>query len=283
MTIDCERCGKQLATKGTLIIHLQNKKVCEPNITDISREELIEKLKDRKLQEKTYDCVVCKKSFNSRQGKYNHELKCKAEKHSSEKLPEIVSEAKVYNVYNYNNCNITINNPVFVINGLGTEQPNYITEEVVKNLLTNKPQGVHDLLSLKHTNEAIPENHNIRKKVHRDKFIETYDGEKWESKDSNVACKEIFKHIGKDLVEFLNNNRDINLNEITTDEEKQEKLVHSFMDKIGLPLEWYMLFDTDLLKKFKNNYNIDWSDFEKKRKDIFAQVTETVYQFSKNK
>ncbi len=66
-------------------------------------------------------------------------------------------------------------------------------------------------------NEEIPENHNIRKNVHRDKF----NGSEWESKDYKEVCKELFRNIGKDLVDFLNTKTDIHMFSEFSEENKK--------------------------------------------------------------
>ena len=285
--MDCPRCGKHLSTKGILVTHLKMKKPCNTTIGDIDRESIIKKLQEKKLGEKKYGCIRCNKLFNSRQARYSHQNSCNF-------VPEItptnllsvsvpvINSSNTKNstniTNNYNQCNIT---NVIVINGIGNETAPFITEESIKRLFLDKSNGIHELFKLKHINNDIPENQNLRKKVHRDNFIELFNGKNWESKDYNTVCKDIFRNLGKDLVEFLNNNKDINFNDLS--EDNQERLVFSFMDKIGIPLEWYMLLETETMRKFKDNYNVDFTDFDKKRKEIFSQVKETIYQFTKNK
>lgn len=273
--MECERCGKIVSNKSNLISHLKIKKICNSEKSEISRENLLKKLQERVLGDKTYNCSLCKKPFNSSQGKYHHEKICKKIKDESVQVPNIVN--------NYNNCNNI--NPIYnvsiVINPVGLESKSYLTEESIKKLFLERPQGVFELLQLKHANEEIPQNHNIRKRVHKDNFLDTFNGKKWETKDYNVVFKEIFSNLGKDIMDFLNSNKDINFDDLSDDEEKRERLVHIFFDKIGFPLDWYVLFDTDALSQYKESYNIDWIDFEKKKKQLFIQAKETIYQFTK--
>ena len=79
----CDRCGKILTNKNSLLRHLRNKKPCKISLHSISREDLIEKYKTYK---KGYRCEHCDEIFSSSNKKYQHKIICKVKNEIKEDL-----------------------------------------------------------------------------------------------------------------------------------------------------------------------------------------------------
>ena len=287
MSLQCQRCDEQFSTKYTLLKHLNRKKTCIPLTIEkaISVEILIKELTDKKIEGKTYECKYCNKKFADASNKCHHQSNCKKKKTTTSQE----TTSHVTNITNIDNSitnNGTINNFHITINGLGKETADYLTEENVKNLLINKFDGIMKLLELKHFSDEHPENNNLRKGVHKDKFIQYInDDSKWKSKDKDSVLKNVFANMGKDLTVFLNENKNMELGDFS--EEQQIQLLKKFMSQVGLPLDWFKLYETKFFQQFKPDLDIphpiDFSYCKKIKKEIFNNVTENIYQFSKSK
>jgi len=90
----CERCHYISKHKGNIKKHLQRKSPCRAIHSDISIEKLLEELNKSK---EGFACNKCNKVFNSRQGKYQHQKRCKQElvvyeknKNDTEKIQKLV-------------------------------------------------------------------------------------------------------------------------------------------------------------------------------------------------
>lgn len=60
----CERCGFQTTLKGSLVRHLQNKRVCRPIESEIDREELLSRVTHREYKTDTTTCEFCEKTIS---------------------------------------------------------------------------------------------------------------------------------------------------------------------------------------------------------------------------
>ena len=72
----CERCHYVAKHKGCFKNHLQRKYPCRAIHSDVSVEELLEKLNKTK---EGFACNKCNKIFKTSQGKYQHQKRCKKE------------------------------------------------------------------------------------------------------------------------------------------------------------------------------------------------------------
>lgn len=61
--LSCPRCGDIVESKGHLIIHLRSKIVCEPNMRDIPRENILKQPETFNLN-RTVECKFCTKRFS---------------------------------------------------------------------------------------------------------------------------------------------------------------------------------------------------------------------------
>ena len=95
----CERCHYVAKQKSNLKNHYQRKCLCRAIHSNISPEELLKKLNKPK---NGFACNKCNKIFNSRQGKYQHQKRCKQElivfeekKNDNQKIQELENELKL--------------------------------------------------------------------------------------------------------------------------------------------------------------------------------------------
>lgn len=269
----CERCNLEFKTKQNLVKHLSKKKTCIPISIDkaIPPEDLIKTLVERKIEGKTYECKECKKVFADNGNRHHHQKTCKQKKITNPTTQTIVNNI-------VNNFHITINT-------FGNESTNYLTEDSVKQLFINKIDGVLNLIDKKHLNLEDPMNNNIRKNVHKDKFIQYVDSDIWKTKDKYSVIKNLLTNLGKDLVSFLNKNNDINLHEFS--EEQQIKLLNCFMEQVGLPLDWFKLYETKFFQQYKSeleiHHPIDFTFGKKVKKNVSDTISERIYHFTKLK
>ena len=113
----CERCHYVAKHKGCFKKHLQRKYPCRAIHSDVSVEELLEKLNKTK---EGFACNKCNKIFKTSQGKYQHQKRCKKElvvfeekKNDIEEIQELKNELKLMKelfIDKMKNQNITNNN-----------------------------------------------------------------------------------------------------------------------------------------------------------------------------
>lgn len=75
---DCERCGHVSSRKGDLMKHLEKMIPCSPTKSDITREDIIKKIKKVKVNtDNGYECIHCNKLFHDKSNMYRHKKICK--------------------------------------------------------------------------------------------------------------------------------------------------------------------------------------------------------------
>jgi hypothetical protein len=61
----CSRCGFESKYKHVLINHLQKKLECPTTFSNETRELLLENTRLKKYNDVTYECIYCRKKFNT--------------------------------------------------------------------------------------------------------------------------------------------------------------------------------------------------------------------------
>lgn len=172
------------------------------------------------VNKKLYFCKYCKKKFKYRQSKSRHEKNCKyktvvtcidnnnnlSEQDYIESLKnqivELCKEKEEYrkkmdkkfdeihkekmNLIDKVGNNIQIN-----INSYGNENINYITQDVIKNLIKAPFGAVPKLIKHIHCNPNHPENHNVKITNKKMKLISVKRENKWEFMDKNDLLEDI--------------------------------------------------------------------------------------------
>ena len=182
----CERCHYIAKQKSNLKNHYQRKYPCRAIHSDISVEELLEKLNKPK---EGFACNKCNKIFKTSQGKYQHQKRCKQElvvfeekKNDIEEIQELKNELKlmkelfiektknVQNITNNNNIdtqNITNNNTNLFISFNDKENIHKVLKQCQETILLLEQNRSKDkcfsiYLTAAHFNPEHPEMHNIK-------------------------------------------------------------------------------------------------------------------------
>ena len=178
----CERCHYIAKHKGCIKKHLQRKYPCKEIYSDISVEELLEKLNKPK---EGFACNKCNKIFKTSQGKYQHQKRCKQElvvykeTNQDEKIQELVNklvEEKMKNINSITNIgkqeiknqkNITNNNTNLFISFNDKENIHKVLKQCQETILLLEQNRSKDkcfsiYLTAAHFNPEHPEMHNIK-------------------------------------------------------------------------------------------------------------------------
>ena len=216
----CERCHYISKHKGSIKNHFQRKNHCKPIHSDITNDEQLEKLNKPKEKRQEFICNKCNKVFNTRQGKYQHQKRCKQElvvfeekNKDNEEIQELKNELKMMrqlfvekmqnnNITNNNNIetqNITNNNTNLFISFNDKENIHKVLKQCQETILLLEQNRSKDkcfkiYLTAAHFNPEHPEMHNIRlTNLKPDyKLIDIRDDEgKWKKEPQ----KEIFNNL----------------------------------------------------------------------------------------
>ena len=178
----CERCHYVAKHKGNIKKHFQRKNSCIAIHSDVSVEELLEKLNKPK---EGFACNKCNKIFKTSQGKYQHQKRCKQElvvykeTNQDEKIQELVNklvEEKMKNINSITNIgkqeiknqkNITNNNTNLFISFNDKENLHKILKQCKETILQleevrSKDKCFAIYINAAHFNPEHPETHNIR-------------------------------------------------------------------------------------------------------------------------
>ena len=180
----CERCHYVAKQKSNLINHYQRKYPCKTIHSQITIEELLEKLNKPK---DGFACNKCNKVFRTSQGKYQHQKRCKQElvvfeekKNDNQKIQDLENELKlmkelfieklknVQSITNNNNNNIETQNNTNIFIGFNDKENIHklingcqqTLMELEKNRSKDKCLTIY--VNAAHFNPEHPEAHNIR-------------------------------------------------------------------------------------------------------------------------
>jgi uncharacterized protein YbaR (Trm112 family) len=183
----CERCHYISKHKGSIKNHFQRKNHCKPIHSDITNDEQLEKLNKPKEKKQEFICNKCNKVFNTRQGKYQHQKRCKQElvvfeekKNDNQKIQDLENELKlmkelfieklknVQSITNNNNNNIETQNNTNIFIGFNDKENIHklingcqqTLMELEKNRSKDKCLTIY--VNAAHFNPEHPEAHNIR-------------------------------------------------------------------------------------------------------------------------
>ena len=213
----CERCHYIAKQKGDIKKHYQRKNPCKTIHSDITIKELLEELSKPK---DGFACNKCNKVFNSSQGKYQHQKRCKQDlvikkekEDENKKIEELVNklvEEKLKNIQNITNIgrdqNITNNTNLF-ISFNDKENIHKILKQCQETILQleqvkNKDKCFTIYLTAAHFNPKHPEMQNIELKNLKSDYkmikIRDENGE-WQYKPQ----KEIFNNLINSSKNFI--------------------------------------------------------------------------------
>ena len=183
----CERCHYISKHKGSIKNHFQRKTPCKPIYSNITNVEQLEKLNKPKEKRQEFICNKCNKVFNTRQGKYQHQKRCKQElvvfeekKNDNQKIQDLENELKlmkelfieklknVQSITNNNNNNIETQNNTNIFIGFNDKENIHKLingcQQTLMELEENrsKDKCLTIYVNAAHFNPEHPEAHNIR-------------------------------------------------------------------------------------------------------------------------
>jgi hypothetical protein len=196
----CEKCNKVYKT----LKHLHNhEKVCNKvdNLT----------------------CPRCMVSFTTKQAKSRH-IKadtCKARSIIHARTPNIQNTTNNNTTNNTQNVETMNNYNNIIINNLGFERIDYISNEEIMNILQSGTNTVPLYIKKKHFDKNFPENNNI--KYSNDNKCQVLEDNCWHEKDIGLLSTNLMKDNTEVLLMFCDDNEIKLLNEIK-DIEKYEHI-----------------------------------------------------------
>ena len=202
---------------------------------------------------KKYKCRYCSKIFKYRQSRYRHELNICNKTENSITIKEydkelykmkkqienlLINMSTITNnntITNSNNVNMNQN---IVINSYGNENKDYITSDLLTDLLKKPYAAIQSYLKTLHFNEQHPENHNIKIPNKKQKYATVYNSGNWELKHK--------KDVIEDIVDNGYNVIDTHFDQVGDNLEKIKKVrFNNFQEK----------FETDI--NTKKNIEVD--------------------------
>ena len=242
----CEYCNKEFNDKSNMYRHKKN--ICEKKINNNI---------DVNIKKKFY-CKYCNKEFTNSLNKYKHQKKiCEVKIENNKNNTKIINNNSnnitnnnTTNNTNCNNTNITNNN--IIINPIGNEDINELTNPEIKNILTNIYDSIHKFIETVNFNERLPNNHSFCSTALNSPYVSVYDtttNKVNKQKKSYLFRKLVDKSIMKIKQIFNNNKKKI--------KEKQRKMIENE------------------LNEYVNIHNIITN--EKYRKNILSNINLTSY------
>ena len=211
MKYECQRCHHSTIRKCNFLDHINRKKLCSPQYSDISIDEIKEKLEKDCNEKKIHKCEHCDKAFSQSYGLTKH---IKAF-HVTNTIDSSINHNHSHNnttnnTHSHNtsisNSHNTTNNHTHNINltinvlPFGKEKTDHVeaNTEFMTNCLKNMTgHGIPELLKEIFCNEDVPENHNVKlKRQHHPStmkvLVEAANGDKeWKDRDLNKVLEEM--------------------------------------------------------------------------------------------
>ena len=265
----CPRCGYGTDLVANFKKHLKCENICSPYVNDIDLNNLKEQYCNI-IKTVTHTCEDCHKLFYSRSNFYEHKKNCykinKLDYKINEQKKHIIENDKIIKKLQKQLTELSCNKPVSIIIITDFEKENILNIindiDFMIKCIEDELNGFSRYLIRKH----FIENHNIKKKKIKDKFIEIYEESEWNIYLLKDGLQKIFNNTEKDFKLFLNSNHNI----------VKKNILNKFMRNVGVPLNWSLdhndyEFDDDMNIKTK----------ETMKKDIYLLICEHIYRKSK--
>jgi hypothetical protein len=175
----CNICNKSYSTYNSLWKH--NNKYHPINKNKMP-ENIIVPLINNTNCKMAYECDYCKKCFNTRQNKWDHQKnRCKNKNIEDNIKSDTINNGIVNNITNVNNIN-NINNIINVNINISNNKVSFCNEDLSsltrkdkKNILDAGFLSLVKLIEIIHLNKNYPHYQNIKIYNLKDKFAKTYD------------------------------------------------------------------------------------------------------------
>ncbi len=211
----CPRCGFETHHKAVFKKHLNRKKICQTNFSNISIKKIIRMFslnidniskdiskKDKKCN-KNFKCKYCDKLFSSRQSRSRHELKycnvAQAGKNVIDQLNEKVCQLEEENML-LSSIKSDNNETKLPYN---KSDHKFISDSKIYECMTKQYMSIPHLIKMVHFDPKHPENHNIYVSNIQSKQLFLYNGKKWVLKDKDEMIDNLISSSEYKLKETL--------------------------------------------------------------------------------
>jgi hypothetical protein len=255
----CEKCQYITNKKSNFESHQNRKTPCKKlndTIMIVSQELSLPDITSEVPPDRV--CRNCKQVFQHSCNMYRHLKTCK------------INVQHVSTIVN----NHTINNGTLIqnihINTIGNENVEYILSQhdfhgFAKGLISGRRDGIAKLFTMKHLNEAHPENNNIRKQRLRTPFLECFSDGAWTTRCYKDAMDNIMQNLSRDFEAIVQKVFDEN-GRIDREE------LNAFMNEVGEPLS--MDFTGE---DYDWAYSMTDNEKDIKRRGIYLLILEILY------
>ena len=207
----CNRCGYNTPIKCNLKTHLLKKYPCQPVLSNIDRDILLNELTNQKQPSDNKEepesipkhvCEYCAKSFSKNSNLHRHLKSCKSKnsilneltqklKEKDEEIEKLKSKSANPNITNNTTNNTTINNQFVIINTYGNENLEYITKDYLTSLLKVPFGSIPRLVKQIYCNPNHPENQTVVIPNKKQPYVKVKTSDKWEYRDRDQTVAEI--------------------------------------------------------------------------------------------
>jgi len=164
-TISCNHCGLSYKSRSSLNRHLRNCKYRPISKADI--EHL-----DQKLSKNVVTVLPKKNSILAQNITHNT---------TNNNTINNINNSKIIYVDNRNNNDKLL--------PFGKEDLEHLTNDLMKNIISQPEQGIIKLIQQVHFNEEKPQNQNIQMVNKKEPFLEVFNGKQWEKQDKKIAIQ----------------------------------------------------------------------------------------------
>jgi hypothetical protein len=221
VTYTCNLCNKNFSKKSNYEYHKNRKRVCndQNKLKTVKKTENAVKKTENAVKKtviiKLFHCNGCNKNFTRKDSLNVHEktrckLKLLSDKINNEKeeiyqnlikrlesqnqkIEELEKKLSEKSVINNIQNNTQINGGIKLL-AHGTEDLTFLTDKIVKKLLSCGYQSVPKIIEEVHFNEKKPENANIYISNIKDPYVMIYNGTKWDLKYKDAALDDLFEN-----------------------------------------------------------------------------------------
>ena len=185
MSFQCSKCEKILSSKSYLRKHE-------------------EKCNGLKITQ----CELCHKEFSNRKSKYHHKRNKVCERNGTMIINDHSQQIETHvNAHNTNSHNINIHGGIHITVPFPMEQ--VVMTDNVKKLFNNNSSNdflmyvLSEILRETYFNKEKPEQHNIKKEIKGDKFMEFFKDGEWKFTPSSIVIKNFLRKLDVLIKEYI--------------------------------------------------------------------------------
>lgn len=251
----CERCGYVGGNKQCLVRHLQRKKLCPPEHSNVPTEQLLHKiLVPWSETGNNIKCTFCNRPFQARSNMYRHQKVCKKRPFGSstegelreelDKMQEEIRQLKSCQTHTQNQTNIQNQNNIqtqniLVVNAFGKEDMSHLTDAFKSQCIRRTDKGFVELLEKIHFDPSKPENKNLQISNIKLPFIRTFDGNRWTYQEKDDILNNLMEKGQTILSEHYDEHEDV----------IKQNLSNSMVEHIHTWMELIEIKDKDAQEK----------------------------------